>query len=74
MYIRDEAGILSSTVYGPDDRTQIRPTTQQTVFCVYAPPGIEPEAVSRHLDRIASLARLIAPDASISHQQVYSAG
>jgi DNA/RNA-binding domain of Phe-tRNA-synthetase-like protein len=73
MYIRDQAGILSSIVYGPDDRTQIRPSTRQAVFCVYAPPGIAPEAVRRHLDRIASHARLIAPTASISQRQVYSA-
>jgi DNA/RNA-binding domain of Phe-tRNA-synthetase-like protein len=73
MFIRDEIGILSSIVYGPDDRTQIRPVTQQAVFCVYAPPGIAPEAITRHLERIVSHARLIAPGASIMHQQMYLA-
>jgi DNA/RNA-binding domain of Phe-tRNA-synthetase-like protein len=73
MFIRDEAGILSSILYGPDDRTQIRPATRQAIFCVYAPAGIEPDAVARHLDEIASNARLIAPDVSVAYQQVYVA-
>jgi DNA/RNA-binding domain of Phe-tRNA-synthetase-like protein len=74
MYICDEAGVLSSILYGPDDRTQIRPTTRQAVFCVYGPAGIEPDAMARHLDEIASNARLIAPGATVIHQQVYTAG
>jgi DNA/RNA-binding domain of Phe-tRNA-synthetase-like protein len=73
MYIRDQAGILSSILYGPDDRTQLRPTTRQAVFCVYGPEGIEPDAVARHLDKIVINARLIAPGATVIHQQVYPA-
>ena len=73
MYIHDEAGILSSILYGPDDRTPIRPTTRRALFCVYAPAGIERDAVARHLDEIASNARLIAPGVAVIHSQVYTA-
>ena len=73
MYIHDEAGILSSVLYGPDDRAQITPATQRAIFCVYAPEGIQAEAVARHLADIADTARLVAPQASVVHEQVYTA-
>jgi hypothetical protein len=40
---------------------------------VYAPAGVEPDAVARHLADIADFARLIAPQAAAIHQQVYTA-
>ena len=72
MYMQDEAGIISSVLYGPDDRTQITPDTRQVLFCVYAVAGIQPEAVERHLADIASNVRLVASQASIILQQVYT--
>lgn len=74
MYIRDAADILSSVLYGPDDRTRIAPATRQAAFCVYAPAGIAPEAVAGHLAEIAANARLVAPHARVVKQQVYPAG
>ena len=74
MYIHDEAGIISSVLYGPDDRTRITPNTRQAVFCVYVPAGIRPEAVESHLAVIASNVRLVAPQASVIQQQVYATG
>ncbi len=71
LYIRDEVGILSSVIYGPDDRTQIGPDTRQAVFTVYAPAGIQAVAVASHLADIASSLCLIAPQATIAHEQVY---
>jgi DNA/RNA-binding domain of Phe-tRNA-synthetase-like protein len=73
MHIRDEAGIISSVLYGPDERTRITLETRQVLFCVYAPAGIPPEAVESHLADIASNVRLVAPGASVIHQQVYAA-
>ena len=73
MYIHDRVGVISSVLYGPDDRTRIVPSTRQAVFCVYAPAGVEPEAVDRHLAEIASNARLIAPEAEVVQQQVFAA-
>jgi DNA/RNA-binding domain of Phe-tRNA-synthetase-like protein len=72
MHMRDEAGIISCVLYGPDDRTQITPSTRQVVFCVYAPAGIRPEAVENHLADIASNVRLVVPQASVIQQQVYT--
>ena len=74
MHIRDEAGILSSVLHGPDERTRLTADTRQALFCVYAPAGIGPEAVERHLADIASNVRLVAPGASVVQQQVYAAG
>jgi len=73
MYIHDEAGIISSVLYGPDDRTRITPNTRQVILCVYAPAGIRPESVERHLADIAGNVRLVAPGASVVQQQVYRA-
>ena len=73
MYIRDQAGIISSVLYGPDDRTRIMQDTRQAVFCVYAPAGIPPETVERHLADIATTVHLIAPHASVIQQQVHTA-
>ena len=70
MYIHDVIGIISSVLYGPDDRTRITPETRRAVFCVYAPAGIPPEAVDRHLCDIVSNARLIASGATVVQQQV----
>jgi DNA/RNA-binding domain of Phe-tRNA-synthetase-like protein len=65
MYIRDGAGVVSSIVYGPDRRTQIRPETRNVVFTVYAPPGIGAEAVEAHLRNLEANVRLVAPEAEI---------
>ena len=38
MMISDLKGIISSIIYGPDQRTRIRPNTRKVLFVVYAPP------------------------------------
>lgn len=70
MYIADQAGILSSVIYGPDLRTRIRPETHSVLFCVYAPPGISRIAVAQHLEDIRSNVSMVAPQASIILQEV----
>ena len=73
MFIPDHVGVISRVLYGPDDRTRIVPSTRQALFCVYAPAGVPPEAVERHLSEIASNARLVAPGATIVQQEVRTA-
>jgi DNA/RNA-binding domain of Phe-tRNA-synthetase-like protein len=73
MHIRDAAGILSSVLYGPDARTRLTPDTRRALFCVYAPAGIEPEAVERHLADVTGTVRLLAPDAAVVQQRLYTA-
>lgn len=63
MYIRDGEGVISSVIYGPDRRTQIRPETKYAVFTAYAPPGITGEAVKNHLEHILRNIKLFAPEA-----------
>src|SRR5512144_2046502 len=45
MMISDQTGIISSIIYGPDQRTQITPLTRNVVFTVYAPPEIAEQTV-----------------------------
>ncbi len=73
MMIRDQEGIISSIVYGPDQRTQINPQTTRAVFTVYAPPGIAEGAVQRQLEAIQTNAKLIAPDTEVVLSKVYGA-
>jgi len=73
MYIADAEGVLSSIIYGPDRRTQIRADTQRALFTVYAPEGIAPSAVRAHLQEIRDHALLIAPQAEVKQLAVYCA-
>jgi DNA/RNA-binding domain of Phe-tRNA-synthetase-like protein len=71
MYIADQQGILSSVLYGPDQRSAITPDTQAVVFIVYAPQGIRTEQVLDHLQDIEENIRLFAPQAVTEIRQVY---
>lgn len=71
MYIADAAGIMSSVIYGPDQRTKITADTRQALFTVYAPPGIDRENVREHLKDIEDYALLIAPKAKTRILQIY---
>lgn len=73
MFIADAEGILSTVIYGPDQRTRIRPDTRRVLFTVYAPPGIGEEAVIQHLEDMEANVRLIAPGAETELLQVASA-
>ena len=74
MFIADAQGVLSSVIYGPDQRTRITDRTQEAIFTVYAPMGIRASAVETHLGDIETYARLIAPQAQTVHLAVYRAG
>jgi len=73
MYICDGQGIISSILYGPDSRTQIKATTQAVLFTVYAPPGIKPGMVSHHLETIRDYVRIVSPDGQVELLQVFGA-
>jgi DNA/RNA-binding domain of Phe-tRNA-synthetase-like protein len=74
MMIADTQGIISSVLYGPDRRTRITPETRDPFFVVYAPPGIDEQAVLQHLDEIRANVVLVAPDAEVELLQVYGTG
>jgi DNA/RNA-binding domain of Phe-tRNA-synthetase-like protein len=71
MLMADRAGIISSVLYGPDQRTQIKSSTQKVVFAVYAPPGIDERAVLGHLHDIEQNVRLVAPKAQVEMAKVF---
>jgi DNA/RNA-binding domain of Phe-tRNA-synthetase-like protein len=73
MMISDTDGIISSIVYGPDSRTQIRPETCNAVFTAYAPPGIGREAVEAHLKKIRENVMVFAPGARTELLRTYGA-
>lgn len=71
MMMADAQGVISSVIYGPDQRTRITPITRQVLFVVYAPAGIGAEAVRQHLQDIQAYVMLIAPEATVESLDVY---
>lgn len=71
MFIADQAGVLSSIVYGPDRRTRISPQTKAVIFTVYAPPGIDNAQVEAHLRDLQNNVLLISPNAETTLLAVY---
>jgi DNA/RNA-binding domain of Phe-tRNA-synthetase-like protein len=74
MMITDESGILSSIVYGPDQRTRIMPETTRVLFTVYAPDGIHIQLLWHHLNTLRRLAAMISPEAEVVEELILSAG
>ncbi len=74
MMMADAQGIISSVLYGPDQRTRITPDTRHVLFAVYAPPGIGERAVAQHLEDLRAAVRLLAPEAEVEGLDVYSSG
>jgi DNA/RNA-binding domain of Phe-tRNA-synthetase-like protein len=74
MMISDGQGVISSVLYGPDQRTRIVSATRRVLFTVYAPAGIGEPMLRQHLQDIQSNVRLIAPEAETELLEVYGAG
>jgi len=73
MMIADADGVLSCIVYGPDNRTRIRPETERVLFTVYAPPGIDATEVERHLAEIRDNVTMVVPNAGVELLEVMGA-
>jgi len=71
MMISDQIGVISSILYGPDQRTQITADTHNVVFTVYAPPGIDETTVIEHLQHIKENVMIFAPQAQVESLNVY---
>jgi len=71
MMISDALGIISSIIYGPDQRTQINANTRNAVFTVYAPAGIDEPVVLQHLQDIRDHVLVLAPDARVELLKTY---
>jgi DNA/RNA-binding domain of Phe-tRNA-synthetase-like protein len=72
MYIADQAGVISSIIYGPDKRTKISNATKDVLYTVYAPQGIKKEMVQRHLEDLRQGVFLAAPEAKVEMMEVLS--
>ncbi len=71
MMITDAEGIVSSILYGPDQRTQITAQTRNVVFTVYAPNGIEVPTIEQHLLGLRDNVLIIAPDARVELLDIF---
>lgn len=71
MMISDAEGVISSVIYGPDQRMRIAPETRRALFTVYAPAGIGQEAVRRHLQDLQANVLVVAPEAQVELLEVY---
>jgi DNA/RNA-binding domain of Phe-tRNA-synthetase-like protein len=74
MMIQDAAGIISSIVFGPDERTRIAPGTRRVLFTVYAPAGIERRQISNHLEDLKEYTGVISPRARVIQEGIIGAG
>jgi DNA/RNA-binding domain of Phe-tRNA-synthetase-like protein len=59
MVMRDTGGLCCSILYGQDARSPIRPETSHVLYVTYAPPGVSPQDVEGHLQKITGLLRLL---------------
>jgi DNA/RNA-binding domain of Phe-tRNA-synthetase-like protein len=73
MMIADSEGIISSIVYGPDQRTQITPQTRNALFTVYAPAGIEVQLIEDHLQEIQKNVQVVSENAQVELREVFNA-
>jgi len=71
MMISDQNDVISSILYGPDQRTQITTDTRNVIFTVYAPSGIEAQTVAQHLQGIKENVMVFAPQAQVELLNVY---
>ncbi len=74
MTISDSHGVISSIIHGPDRRTRIEAGTRSTLFTVYAPEGVNEQAVRGHLEDIRDNVLLVAPDGQMELLEVVGAG
>jgi DNA/RNA-binding domain of Phe-tRNA-synthetase-like protein len=73
MLMRDGLGIISAVLNGPDLRTRLSEATQRALFVTYAPVGIAPADVQRHLDQIVDYVRLSDPHAEVAQSVILGA-
>lgn len=71
MMISDGLGIISNIIYGPDQRTHINANTRNAVFTVYAPGGINGQAITQHLQDMRDYVLVIAPEAHVELLEVF---
>ncbi len=70
MCMADKNGIISSVIYGPDQRTRIQAGTESALFVVYTPAGIQKNRIQKHLTDIHAYVSLFSPAAEIQTLEI----
>ena len=70
IMITDDESVLSSILRGPDARTSIDEETEQVLYTIYAPAGIEEKEIISHMDDIKSYVRLFSPGSNLELKTV----
>jgi DNA/RNA-binding domain of Phe-tRNA-synthetase-like protein len=70
----DARGVLSSVIYGPDQRTRLGSTTRDAMFVTYAPVGIDDGVLRGHLEAIEDHVRVVSPGAVRETLDVHGGG
>lgn len=70
LYLCDEAGVLSSIIGGPDDRTQITTETKNALYFVYGVEGITSQGIEAHLKTIASYLSKTINGVQVEHIEI----
>lgn len=63
MFLSDRTGILSSVLYGPEDRSPITEETSRALFTVYGAPSLAAKELHAHLEEIEELVHILSPAA-----------
>ena len=72
MFMEDKEGIISSIIYGPDNRTQITKETNNVLYTVYAPPGIEKSTICKHLNDIINYTQIVSPQVKMIKKIIHT--
>ncbi len=63
MFLSDSEGILSSVLYGPDDRSYITANTSRALFTSYGAPSLAAGILQYHLEEIEAFVHILSPEA-----------
>ena len=66
----DARGPAGSVIYGPDQRTMIRPETTEALFVAWGVPGLGKEIILSHLRDLEGYLKLIAPGCRVEELDV----
>jgi DNA/RNA-binding domain of Phe-tRNA-synthetase-like protein len=68
--IRDQEGVLSSILRGPDRRTAITAQSRRILYTAYAPEGVSEAALAGHLRDIEAFVRLVSDASAPGAQKI----
>lgn len=70
IFMADQEGIISSIIYGPDERTQVTFNTTQALYTVYVPKGISSQYATNHLVYIREMVTGLSPYCKVGTMEI----